>query len=421
MKEKLIKEVLRNGITIVTEKIPYVRSASISIWIKTGSRFEKTIEENGISHFIEHMVFKGTKNRTAKEIAEEMDSIGGQLDAFTGREHTCFYAKVMDKHTSKVFNLLSDVILNPRFSVNDIEKEKKVITEEIKMYMDSPDEYIHDMFVKNLWGDHPLGRPILGNEDAVNKLSRESILQFYRKQYSPKNMVIAVAGNIEHSNIVKFVKSYLGSWDNGGLTVSIDTPVSNTNCVVETKKLEQVHICIGTKGLPYNHKDRYILYVLNDILGGSVSSRLFQEVREKRALAYSISSLHDSYIDTGIFFVYAATNPDKVSLLIKTIKSEFKKIREGKVSKDELKRIKEQLKSNFILSLENTTNRMIKLAKQELYFGKQFTVEEIIKNIDRVKDTDIQRLARELLGNKNLTLVCLGPISGKSLKKSLGY
>lgn len=411
MIEKFSKEVLNNGITIVTESIPYVRSVSIGFWMQTGSRFEKVKDgENGISHFIEHVIFKGTKNRTAKEIAEEMDSIGGQLDAFTGREHTCFFAKVMDKNIDKAFNLLGDLILNPTFSKDDIEKEKKVVMEEIKMYLDSPDEYIHDLFIASLWESHPLGMPILGNVDAITKLTKEAIINFYKKQYSPQSLVIAVAGSINHKDVIKYVKSNFGSWFNGNVKNEINTPASpNSKYIVENKKLEQVHICIGTKGLSYLHNDRYVLYLLNEIFGGSVSSRLFQEVREKRALAYSINSLHDAYKDTGVFFVYAATSPEKVTLLLNTIKHEFEKIKNKKISKEELKRTKEQLKSNFILSLENTTNRMVKLAKQESYFGKQWTVEEITKNIDRVKVSDIQRLARELFIRNNLTTVCLGP------------
>ena len=408
------KHILNNGICIVSEDIPSFYSITVGIWIKNGSRYEDKYT-NGISHFIEHMTFKGTKRRTARQIAEEMDSIGGQLDAFTGREYTCFYAKIMDKHLPTALDILSDILLNSSFETSEIEKEKNVVLEEIKMYVDSPDEFVHDLCAQALWGEHSLGMPILGTKENVLDISREKIKNFFDIQYGPKNILVSLAGNLQHDNVIKLIDEYFGKHLSDVIPLTINTPDAKVNKKIVTKDLEQVHICLGTKGVSFADDSRHILSILNTILGGSMSSRLFQEVREKRGLAYSIGSYYDSYVDTGTIVIYAATSVEKVNELLKIIVQEIMNLREEFVSDNELKRAKEQLKGNFILAMESTSNRMIKLAKQESYFGKTFTVDEILSEVDKVKKEDIKKLANDLFKLESFSLAAVGPIDAQNI------
>ncbi|MBW1679032.1 MAG: insulinase family protein, partial [Deltaproteobacteria bacterium] len=364
------KTTLNNGIRVVTEQIPHVQSISIGIWVKTGSRDEPK-EENGISHFIEHMLFKGTKRRTALEIAREIDAVGGVLNASTSREITSFYAKVLDRDFDLAIDLLSDIFLNSIFSSQEIKREREVIYQEIKMVEDTPDEYILDLFNQHFFSGHPLGHPILGNYQTIGQITKPRITEFFRTYYlHPFRIVVSVAGRLNHDRVVEKIESTLGQIKPKEEDRILDTPQPISNTHIFSKPLEQVHICMGTKGISHTHPFRYAGYILNVLLGGSMSSRLFQEVREKHGLAYSIFSYLSSYSDTGIFSIYAGTTRDKLKKVIELIINELRKFKENPLGKQELKKAKEQLKGNILLSYESTDNRMSRLASGELYFGK---------------------------------------------------
>lgn len=408
------KKVLPSGLTVVCEEVPYVRSISLGVLIKIGSRYEIG-KEQGITHFIEHMMFKGTETLSSFEIAEQFDLLGVHVDAFTGREYTCFYVKMIDDYLPKVLQLLSDIIINSIFPDDSISKEKEVVLEEIKMYLDSPDEFILDFFMNSLFNGHPLGKPIIGSENFVQNFSQKEILSYFRKFYRPNNTIISLAGNLECEEVFNIVERYFNNWERGELDFNITTPTCNFTKENKEKKIEQVHMCFGTQGIPYNHTDRYKLALLNDILGGSMSSHLFQEVREKRGLAYAISSFYENFFDTGVFTVYAATERNKVNDVIEVVMQEFKNIKTNKVSHKELHKVKEQLKGLFILSLENTANRMTRLLKQEFYLEKYLTVEEFIREIDKVTEEDITELANKILNEDKLKLVTYGPLNNAGI------
>lgn len=418
--EQYNKIILENGITLVAERIPYIRSVSIAFWMNSGSRMEIDRKDCGISHFIEHMLFKGTKNRTARQIAEEFDSIGGHLDAFTSKEHTCLYAKVVNSHFKQALSILADLILNPLFHEEDIEKEKKVINEEINMYMDNPDEYIHDLFMKALWGKHPLGQPILGTSDAILTLHKKQIINFYETQYTPSNLIISVVSSMEFPEIVNEVNSYFSSFNKKrNSDIKITAPVLLSQQIVEYKNLEQVHLCIGSEGLPVAHADQYVLHILQGVLGGNMSSRLFQKIREEKALAYSIASFYNAYKDSGYWTIYAGTSTEKINVLVNNIISELENIRNYPISEEELNRSKQQIKNSFLLSMEDTVYRMLKLAKHEIYFGRYFSVEEILSDIDKVSSKDVKRLAGDILPSRNFTATFLGKIKESQLPEIL--
>jgi len=401
------KKILPSGLTIVCEDVPYVRSISLGILIKVGSRYELKGQE-GISHFIEHMLFKGTEDLEALDIAERFDLMGTHVDAFTGKEYTCFYVKMLDTYLPSVLELLSEMILKSDFKLENIKKEKEVIVEEIKMYLDTPDEYSIDVFIESLFDSHPLGHSILGLKETVLNFRREDILEYFKKFFLPNNTIISLAGNLKGNDVFGLIEKYFGKWEKKEIDFNISTPVFNFKSDKREKELEQIHVCIGTKGIPYNDKDRYKLILLNNILGGSMSSRLFQEVREKRGLAYSISSLYDSYVDTGVFLVYAATDKQKLDELVHVILQEFKDMKNKEVSQKELHKTKEQVKGNLILGLENTLNRMIKLLRHEFYMEKYLTMEEIIMEIEKITTKDIIDFANKLLLENKLKLVTVG-------------
>src|SRR5882757_11335371 len=364
------REVLPNGLTILTEEMQHIRSVSIGIWVKTGSRHEDP-HVNGISHFLEHMVFKGTKGRTAADIARQMDSIGGNMDAFTAKECICFNVKVLDEHMPIALDVLSDLVLNPVFDTSDISRERGVILEEIKMDEDNPDYLVHEIFTQNFWKDHPLGKPILGTKDTVKKFERDPVLDFYKQRFAPGNMIISAAGHLKHEQFVELVAKHFGYMKpvkNGfhSLPPKIVSRINMRN----KKALEQVQICVGVPSHPIAHENRHASYILNTLLGGGMSSRLFQNIRERQGLAYAIYSDLSPYRDTGCLSVYAGTSRESASKVVQSVVSEFRKLKAEPVPEEELRRSKDQLKGSLMLSLESSSARMSNLARQEMYFDR---------------------------------------------------
>ncbi len=419
MGEEYKKTVLPNGIRIVTERMPHVRSVAVGIWVDTGSRYEVE-SRGGISHLIEHLVFKGTASRTAEEIARTMDSVGGQMDAFTAKEHTCFYVSVLDEHLPLAADLLSDILLNPLFGSDEIEREKSVVLQEIKMVEDTPDDLVHDLFAERVWVGHPLGRPILGRRETVQGFSREAILAHFGEEYVPERIVIAVAGHVDHEQVVALFAPRFEGFDRLSVARDGAPPVLNGGVDMVSKSLEQVHVVLGFPGLTQSAPERYVLYLLNDIIGGSMSSHLFQQVRERHGLVYSIYSGTQAYRDTGLLYVYAATDAQNFSKVLKYILREVRGLKKEGVTVEELRRAKEHLKGNLMLSLESTSSRMHRLAKQELYFGSFFSLDEMLAAIDRVSEEEVQDLIHPLLDEDRLALLTLGPLDRRHLPGELG-
>ncbi|MBP1699173.1 MAG: zinc protease [Deltaproteobacteria bacterium] len=413
---KYQKTVLDNGLRVVTEEIPYLRSVSIGVWVITGSRDEAP-QENGISHFIEHLLFKGTERRTAFDIAKEIDSVGGTLNAFTGREYTCFYAKVIDQNLPLAIDLLSDIFLHSLMDQKDVEKERMVILQEIKMVEDTPDDYIHDLFNRACWGDHPLGFPIYGTSELVQSFRRDQLHQFFKDNYPPDRIVVCAAGNLEHRQVVDMIEGTFGKITKSDKARgrSKPDPISTTN--IRKRDLEQVHFCLGTRGLQYSHSLRFASYILNTILGGGMSSRLFQEIRENRGLAYSVYSYLPTYIDSGLVVVYAGTNEDSFQEVIELVLKEFDHLKKEPLRNGELETAKEQLKGNLLLSLESSDNLMTRLAKNEIYFQSYLPVGKILKGIDEVKEETVRQLANEIFDERLFCLTVLGPMNGNYLDK----
>lgn len=406
---------LANGLTLLTEELPDLRSVTAGIWLRQGSRHEPE-SLNGISHFIEHLVFKGTQRRTSLQIAREIDAVGGQMDAFTAKESTCFYLRVLDQHLDLAMDLLTDIVRHPRFDPEDIEKERKVIDEEIRMVEDSPEELVFDMLYASRWAGHPLGRPIQGTEALVAKMDRSSLTTFFRGAYRPGQMVVAAAGHLEHQRLVDMVGEALGSMKAGSDLPKGVPPVDQGGEVFrEKRELEQSHLAVALGGLPQDHDDRYALMLLSNILGGTMSSRLFQKVREDRGLAYSVYSAMSSYADQGYHAVYAATRPQAVAEVLAIIGRELQLLCSDLVPMEELNESRENLKGTMMLSLESSYSRMSSLARSELSFGRQFTLEEILAGIDAVTPDDIQRIARQTFRGRDATLALVGPAAGMNV------
>jgi predicted Zn-dependent peptidase len=407
----IVKEILPNGLTLITEEMPHVRSVTIGVWLRRGSRHERP-EKSGISHFIEHMVFKGTSNRSAERIASEVDQIGGHMDAFTAKEYAAFHLKVLDEHLPLAVEILGDILLHPLFDPTEMTKEKKVIFEEINMVEDTPDDLVMELFTEAMWPDHPLGRPILGTKKSVSSFDREHLAEFFRGSYRPGNLVVSAAGHLDHKTTAEMVRRHFGELAAGGDAVDGGPPSPAARVVTRSKKeLEQVHLCLGTPSYPQTHQNRYGVYVLNTILGGSMSSRLFQNVREKRGLVYSISSGVTAYSDAGIMSVYAGTSLDSVDEVLKLTLDELRRLMGERLTEDELRRAKDHLKGSLMLSLESTGSRMSHLARQEIYFGRQFGLDEITRGIEAVEGEQVQRIANEVFSG-GLTLSVLGNLGG---------
>jgi len=402
------KIILDNGIRVVSEEIPFVHSVALGVWVRAGSRNE-TEENHGVSHFIEHLLFKGTEKRSAREIAEALESVGGVLNAFTTKEYTCFYTRVLAEHLDLAIDVLSDMLFNPRFSLEDIEKEKKVILEEIKMYEDSPDELVHDLFAQTVWPGHPLGRAILGTFQSIEGLNRDQICNYYHKHYNAQNIVLAAAGNFKTEELEEKLATAFGQRELPGEPVIYYPPQGRPGVSINIKDTEQVQICLGTPGLAQDDRDIYALQALNNILGGGISSRLFQLIREDNGLAYSVYSYHAGYVDTGLFTVYAGTSPSNFRQVVELILKQLALLKNEGVTEKELKRTKDQIRGNLLLNQENVSHRMSRLGKTELSFGRVITTEEVIENLDKVTMEDVQRVAQNLFSVQNLSLTTLGP------------
>ena len=401
---------LPNGIRIVTEVMPYVRSVSLGVWIGSGSRVEHG-PENGISHFIEHMVFKGTKHRSAEDIARSIDSVGGGLDAFTSKELVSFNTKVLDEHLPLALDILSDLVLNPLFRKEDIEKEKGVILEEIKMEADQPEFVLHEAFISSFWKGHGLGKPILGTKESVKKFGQEILLDFYRRVYSPKNILITAAGNLNHDELVEMIREkFDGLTEQGSVPVD-SVPKPHAPIVLKRREsLEQIHITLGVPAYPLAHQLRFPLYVLNTVLGGGMSSRLFQNIREKQGLAYAVYSELNLFSDTGCFTIYAGTGVETAEQVVSSTMHEIRKIKDDPIGYDELRRAKDHLKGSLMLSLESTSSRMSNLARQELYFKDFLSLDEMLESIESVDREEVQSIAQEFFRTENIALAMLGKL-----------
>jgi len=415
MKAIYRKTILPNGLKVITEKLPHVRSVSIGIWVNVGGRNEGP-KQCGLTHFIEHMVFKGTKNRTARQIAETFDGIGGQLNAFTEKEQTCYYSRVVDTYLPLAIEVMADMIQNSLFGPEDMERERGVILEEINMYEDSPEEMVFDLFYKSMLNTHPLGRPILGNKKVIAKVSRDDILSFMHAYYAYDNIIICAAGNVSHRSLVSLVKKHFKSLSQKAVKNDRGKPQVEPRATVKYRPCEQVYLCMGGKGISQTSKDKYKFFVMDSILGGSMSSRLFQEIREERGLVYTVSSFIGSYRDCGLFGIYAGTNVQNTKEVISLIRQILKDLNENGVSKEEIVRAKEHIKGNIYLAMESTSTRMIRLVKTELFHGRLIPPEEIIERIDKVTRADVKKMARKYLDPEIIQPVILGPVKRSSLR-----
>jgi predicted Zn-dependent peptidase len=396
--------------------MPHVRSVSIGVWLARGSRHE-SLEQSGIAHFVEHMLFKGTATRTAEDIAQTVDSIGGQMDAFTAKEYASYYFKVLDEHLPLAVEVLADIVMNPAFSDGDIGREKKVVLEEIKMVEDTPDDLVHELFTESFWHGHPLGRPILGTKETVEALTQDGLRRYFTSTYCAPNLIVAAVGNIEHEQVRDLVMRAFNGLPTTSGPVSEAPPRVVPTTLIRNKELEQSHVCLGTSSYRQDHEDRYSSYVLNTILGGSMSSRLFQNVREKRGLAYAVFSGLSAYRDAGSITVYAGCANDAVSELIDVVIAELRRMKDELLPDAELRRAKDHLKGSLMLNLESTSSRMSHLARQEIYFDRQFGLDETLEGVERVTSDDVQRVARELFADGSLAATVLGAVNGLQIPR----
>ncbi len=411
------REVLPNGLVVITEPMEHVRSVSVGIWVRTGSRAEPS-ELNGVAHFIEHMVFKGTERRTAEEIAQSVDSLGGMLDAFTSKEMICFNAKVLDQHLPVAFDVLSDLVRRPLFAEEDIVKEKQVVLEELKMDQDNPDYLVHELFTQEFWRGHPLGQPIIGTRETVKAFSRGAILHCYRRWFAPSNIVVTAAGHLQHRQLTDLVSREFGDLPAGTPATPQRVPQPRARIQMQTKReLEQVHICLGVPAYPLAHERRFAAGALNNVLGGSISSRLFQNIREKQGLAYAVFSEISPYRDAGMLSIYAGTGLESTEQVVRLVLAEFRSLKEQPVSEEELRRAKDHLKGSLMLSLESSSSRMSHLARQELYFDRFFSLDELLHSIESVTREEIHAVAREFFRPEQIAVTVLGNLNGFQLTR----
>jgi predicted Zn-dependent peptidase len=412
------RTVLPSGLIVLTERMEHVRSVAMGVWMRAGSRHEVP-ELNGISHFVEHMVFKGTKSRSAQRIAREVDAIGGNLDAFTGKETVCFNIKVLDEHVPTALDVLSDLVLNPVFAAEEITRERGVILEEIKMDEDNPDTLVHEIFMQNFWKGHPLGKPILGTRETVRSFEQNTLVRFFEQRFQAGNMVFSAAGNIEHDSFVELVAKNFGSLAPGSVLSDSAAPTVTPRIHLRNKKsLEQVQLCLGVPAPPIGDESRYITLLLNTILGGGMSSRLFQTVREERGLVYAIYSDLAPYRDTGSLCVYAGTSSDRAIQVIDLIMEEFRRLKSEPLQPGELRRAQDQLKGNLLLSLESSMSRMSNLARQQMYFERFFGLDEIIDRVEAVTEEEVMAMATDLFKPTSVALTLLGRLDGLHLNRS---
>jgi predicted Zn-dependent peptidase len=408
------KTVLSNGLRIVTEKMPAVRSVSLGVWIDVGSRHERP-ELNGVTHFIEHMAFKGTKRRTARQIAAELESRGGSLNAFTSREHTCFTARVLDEHLETAVDVLADITCNATLTPHNILREKMVICEEIKEATDNPSDYIHDLFAKTFWEEHPLGQPILGTQETVTAMRRSRIVDYFKQHYRTGSVVIAAAGRVSHRKLVRLVKEKI-TLPTGEANKAIPARRRQTrNLKLEPNRNSQTHLCLGYPSLEYGAKQKMAALVLNTYLSGGMSSVLFQKIREERGLAYVVYSFHDFYRDAGVFGVYLGTDKKHLRQSFEIILAEFRRLKKRRLPQDKLDMVKTQMKGQLALSMESTSNRMNRLARQELMLQRYESYQQMLRAVDRVTPSQILELTNEILDDSRLAIAVLGPVDKNAL------
>lgn len=411
---KYQRSILDNGIRVVTEQIPYIKSASIGIWVDVGSRSEEP-RVNGISHFIEHMCFKGTKRRNAKEIAQSLETLGGTLNAFTSRENTCYYCRVLDEHFDIGFDVLADIVTDSVFDPTELEREKEVILEEIKDVFDTPAELVHDYFAGAVWDPHPLGQSIMGEAAGVKKLTRQDVLDYLSRNYTADRIIVAAAGAVEHEKLVEVTGKSLRVATAGSGKGLVAPKYDRGKRLVHKRDLNQTHICLGFPSIAFSHKDRYAMLILNTLLGSGMGSRLFQSVREERGLVYTIYSYQDFYHDTGLFGIYLGTDTNKAREATSVILEELAAVKENSLTEQEIEHAKSQLKGNLMLSLEGSYNRMNRLARHEIFLQEFVSLEETAAEIDSVNLTDVRRVAKVLFDEKLLTMVALGAVEEKLL------
>jgi predicted Zn-dependent peptidase len=407
------KTTLENGIRIISKKFPYFRSVSMGVWVNAGAR-DETPAENGLSHFIEHMIFKGTQRRSAYQIAKEFDAIGGQSNAFTTMENTCYYAKVMDTHLDTMTDILLDIFLNSEFDAAEVERERTVILQEVGMVEDTPDEHIHILSGATFWGDHPLGRSILGTRENLLQFNADCIKEFFHRFYQPDRIVVSAAGNVDHDRFVDLIGPALSSIKPGNGFPERTAPAGRLCVESHYRQLEQTHICAGTRGLSITDPKRFVFSLMNTILGGNMSSRLFQEIRERQGLAYSVYSFTSSHVDTGMFGVYAGVEPKRALEATVLILKELKILKEELVDQSELADAKEFSKGNLFLASESLDNQMVRLAQNEIHFEEFIPLETVVEKIDAVTSQEIRDLAIELFNTDQLALTLLGPITDKA-------
>lgn len=405
------KRVLSNDLRIVTEYIPTVKSVAVGVWIKTGVITENS-SNNGISHFIEHMLFKGTDNRSAKEIAETVDGVGGHINAFTSREYTCYYMKVLDENLELAIELLADMLFNSSFDPEEIEKEKSVIAEEINMYEDSPEDLSHDLLIESMFKDQPLGYSILGHKEVVETFTQQHLIEYVKNQYRPNNTVIAVAGNFEDNQLHQLVQAYFGHWKMHDMHMDQIGPSSSLKFgrISRQKDIEQVHLNIGYQGAVLGSTEMYDLLILNNIIGGSMSSRLFQKIREDRGLVYSIYSSMNNYTDNGVYSIYCSMNPGQLNLVQELIDEEMDQLTSNGLTDDEFEKAKRQLKGSYLLGMESTSSRMASMGKSELLLHKMDTPDDILKKINGLEKDNAELIMRRFLNSKERTIVQVGRI-----------
>lgn len=408
------KTVLPNGLRVLTEAMPAVRSATVGIWADVGSSAEQH-ERRGISHLVEHMLFKGTQRRTARQIAETMDGVGGNLNAFTDKETTCYYAKVIDHHVPLALDVLADMFLHSVFDPEELGKEQKVILEEIKMYEDSPDDLIHDVFLQTMWSGSNLGEPTIGFADTVLRMTPDDLRAHMRDHYAPNSVVVAAAGNVDHEDFTELVRRQFEGFQGSSAPMKPERPLTTPSRNVRFKDSEQAYAVIGTRGVDVRDERRYALSLLDTVLGGGMSSRLFQEIREKRGLVYSVYTFQAAYRAAGLFAVYAGTSPENAQACVDVVLEEFARVRNTPIGEDEFRLAKEHVKGNLTLSLESTSNRMIRLGRNEFALGRHVSTEEVERHVDAVTTDEVQALAIDLLAEENLGLSVIGPIDDAAI------